>query len=456
MRVMENPRARTVFLVVVLFTLLAGDAWRYTLGWTGWAILVGLLAVVSVALLVLQRSRWRVGNLPFPLLAFLALTVLSIAWSFYPGATALGAATTLFTVAAAVSVAVTYSWSEILRGLGLALRFVLGLSLLFELFVAVVIRRPVLPPVPEPGIDYAALPDKIPLMLYWSRNELFEVLDGGKIQGIVGNSALLSFVALLGLIVFALQLADKTVRKRTGLPWLVVAILCFAFTRSATNILGLVAVVVVVVAVLLVRRAVSPTRRAITYAAIVAVVLALVTAALVFWEQVLALLGKSSDLTNRAQIWHDVIALAQQRPAQGWGWVSYWVPWVNPFDTLAENNGVRQLHAHNAWIDIFFQLGIIGLVIFGALVVSTLVRTWLHAIDTAQSAPGIRGSYTAATLLPLLVVVALVVQSLAESRLLVEYGIFLLALMAVKTKLPPTGRLEPVPSRSRPSAPRAG
>jgi len=442
MRLIENRRARAAFLVLVLFTLLAGDAWRYTIGWAGWAVVVGLIAAASVALLVVQRRRWRLNSLPYPLLAFLALSALSIAWSFYPGASALGVASTWFTVAGAVAVAITYAWSEILRALSVALRLILGLSILFELVVSVIIRHPVLPPVAQPGIDYSNLPDKIPLMLFWSRDQLF---DDGKIQGIVGNSALLSLVALLGIIVFGIQLFDRAYRRRWSAPWLAVAGLCFVLTRAATNIVGLVAVLVVVVAVLLVRRAMTDRSRGITYGAIVVVVAGAVGGALAFFPQLLALLGKSSDLTNRGDIWTSVIALAQERPVFGWGWVSYWVPWVAPFDHLAENNGVRQLHAHNAWLDIWLQLGIVGLVVVGALVVSTLVRSWALAVDRPQTAPGRPGVLTAGTLLPLLILTALLVQSVAESRLLVEYGMFLLCLIAVKTKFPGPRESIPVP-----------
>ena len=428
MRLIENHYARIVFLVLVLFTLLAGDAWRYTIGWVGWAILVGLLGVASVALLVAQRDRWRLNSLPYLLLVFLVLATLSIAWSFYPGASAIGVVSTWFTVIGAVAVAVTYAWTEILRGLGLALRIALGLSVVFELFVALIIRRPILPLVAQPGVDYTRLPDPIPLMLYWSRDELF---GDGKIQGILGNSVLLSFVALLGIIVFAIQLADARHRKRWSILWLAVAVGCFVLTRSATNIVGLAVVLGVAAAVLLVRRAATDRSRGITYGALAVAALGAVAGAIVFLPQILALLGKSSDFTNRGEIWSSVVALAQERPVFGWGWVSYWAPWVPPFDTLAANNGVRQLHAHNAWLDIW----IIGLVVMGALVLSTLSRSWARAIDRPQSVPGVTGAFTAATLLSLLVIVASLVQSVAESKLLVEYGMFLLVLMAVKTKL---------------------
>jgi exopolysaccharide production protein ExoQ len=443
MRIIEHPRARSAFLVLTVFTLLAGDAWRYTVGWTGFSILVGLLAVVAVLMLIAQRDRWSAGQLPYPLIAFLVLTVLSLLWSFYPGPTALGVAATWCTVVGGIAVAVTFSWAEILRGFALALKLVLGMSLLFEFVVAAFIRRPVLPPVPEPGIDYANLPNPVPLMLYWSRNELFQVFDDGKIQGIVGNSTLLSFVALVGIIVFGIQLAGGHARKRWGLLWLGIAVVNLAFSRSATNIIGLAAVIVVVIAVLLVRRATTPRAAAATYLGLIAVAAVGVGSALLLRSELLGLLGKSPDLTNRTEIWTAVSALAQERPVVGWGWVSYWAPWVEPFDNLASNNGIRQLHAHNAWIDVWFQLGVVGLVVFGALVVSTLARSWLLAVDRPQVSLGVAQAHTAASLLPLLLLVALIVQSFAESRLLVEYGLFTLAVLAVKSK-----RLEPLPPRS--------
>ncbi len=45
------------------------------------------------------------------------------------------------------------------------------------------------------------------------------------------------------------------------------------------------------------------------------------------------------------------------------------MPWAAPFDNLAFRNGVRQLQAHNAWLDVWFQLGVIGVAIFAAFIV---------------------------------------------------------------------------------------
>jgi exopolysaccharide production protein ExoQ len=441
MRVIDRPGVRSAFLVLTLVLLLAGDAVRFTFGWWSFGVLAVAMAGASVWLLVAHRDRWRLGALPYPLIAFLALATLSILWSFYPGATALGLFTTWLIALSALAVAVTFSWAEILRGLGWVLRGVLGLSLLFELFVSLVLRAPILPLFTQPGVDYSIY-DKIPPMLYWSRNELFEVLDEGRIQGILGNANNLGMLALLALIVFAIQFADRTTSRRVSGAWFVIAAITVVFTRSATVTVALVAVVAVVAVIVAWRRVTSARGRALIGGGVLAILAAGIIAVLTLGDTLLGLLGKDSTFTGRFGIWDKVAALAEQRPAQGWGWVSYWMPWAEPFTDLAFRRGVRQLQAHNAWIDLWFQLGVIGLLVFAALVVSTTIRATALAVDRPILGRGTAGPYRATTLLPLLLLVTLLVQSLAESRLLVEYGFFFLVLIAVKTR---SSTSEPAP-----------
>jgi O-antigen ligase len=228
------------------------------------------------------------------------------------------------------------------------------------------------------------------------------------------------------------ELAAGTVRRPVAIAWLIVAVVTMLLTRSATITVALVIVAIVAAAALLMRRL---PRRAHLGAGIAMLALAAgaVVAAVLLRGPLLGLLGRSDDLTNRIDIWEKVIGLAQERPVAGWGWVSYWAPWVSPFDDLLEVNGVQVMHAHNAWLDVWLQLGILGLIVFGALVLSTAARAWLTAVDAPQA--GRRPlPQTAVTLLPLLLLTAILVQSLAESRLLVEYGWALLVIVAVKTR----------------------
>jgi exopolysaccharide production protein ExoQ len=307
----ERRGFRTGFAVLLLFTMLAGDAWRYSISWYGWGVIILALAVGTALLLV--RGRTRIRPFPATLLAFLVLATLSIAWSFYPGLTAAGALSQWLTTAGATALAIALSWAELLRALGIALRVILGLSLLFELVVSLLIRHAVLPL----WVDYGTT--RVPKLLYWSRDVLF--VDG-KIQGIVGNSSLLAMIALFGLIVFGVQLASRSVGRVSGTIWMLLAALIAAITRSATIFVGIAVCAAVLVAVLAVRRA--RTRRALvaTYWTLAALVLAGATIVTVFREQLLALLGKSDTLTGRLGIWDAVIGLAQQRPVAGWGWIS--------------------------------------------------------------------------------------------------------------------------------------
>ena len=415
----------SVFAVLLLFTLFAGDFWRNLISWPGYFVLAALLAAGSIVFLVRQRPAFRWRKTPKTLVLFLALAVVSLAWSAYPGATALGLVAQFATTAAAVFLALCLTWRALLTALANAFRWILGLSLLFELVVAVFVRHPVLP-----LTSIQPVPSHIPAAFYWSRDLLFR---GGQIQGIVGNSNLLAMIALLSLVVFGIQLADRTIRRGTAITWLVISVLTFALTRSSTVFVAAVFTAVVLGFALWTRR-VGPERRRPVYLTAAALVVVVVVAVALFASRIPALLGKSEDLTGRLTIWNSVIHLAQERPAFGWGWVSYWAPWVEPFKNLAERGGVVYLQAHNAWLDIWLQLGIVGVVIFALLIVSTLWRAWFQAVDRPRFAPGDDLPYTALTLLPLLLLAALLAQSLAESRILIEAGWTLLVVIAVKTK----------------------
>ena len=114
--------------------------------------------------------------------------------------------------------------------------------------------------------------------------------------------AWLACALAFGVIVFGVQLATRGVGRWWGWFWMLVAVVCIATTRSATIYLGLVAVAFVLAAVLLVRRARTPRSRAGVYWGVIGVIAVGVSAMLVFGQQLLALVGKSPDLTGRTDI----------------------------------------------------------------------------------------------------------------------------------------------------------
>ncbi|MEJ3403521.1 O-antigen ligase family protein [Rathayibacter sp. YIM 133350] len=425
---MNPQRSRLLVRLLASWSMFfgfAGQFLRNLIGWWGYGI-VGAITIVAVviALLVL-KPRMRARRVPKSLVAFLLFAAASIAWSYYPGASAAAVGILFVSTLGGVFLGLCLTWRELVRTFGVALRWILGLSLLFEFWVAVIIRQPVLP-------NFMDLGDPpYPKAFYWSRGLL---LHGGPIEGIVGNRNLLAFVALMALIVFAIQVVSREGRRPFwSIFGLAIAALVFVLTRSTTVILAAIAVAVVL-GFALWARAAHPDRRRPVYLSAVGLVVVLGVSFAVFSSRLLALFGKSEDLTGRTDIWNTVIGLAQQRPVVGWGWISYWAPWVEPFAHLAERKGVVYLQAHNAWLDVWMQLGVIGVVLFLALVLSTLWRSWFTAIDRPRHGLASTEPYTASALLPLLLMAALLAQSLAESRILIEGGWITLVTLCLLTK----------------------
>ncbi len=429
---MAQSRTRlgvSAYAIGVFVLTLGSNGVRNVVGWWGFLALAVALTVVGAVLFVRERpARFRWYRLPSPLYWFLALAALSIAWSQYRLESVLGVLAQLATTLLAVVLAFVLTWHEVLRTLGTALRYLIGLSLVFELGVSLLIREPVF----QNFLVFVEVPDegKPSKLLYWSRDLLF---SGGPIQGLVASSVLLGFLALLGLIVFGIQLRAGLVRPVTGWFWVLLSAATLLLTRGATVWVALAAVCVALALALWARR-LGPERRVPLYATGGALIVAATAAVLFARDFVFGLLGKSGDMTGRLETWEAVIGLAEQRPWFGWGWVSYWAPWAEPFKSLDEKAGLPVMSAHNAWLDVWLQLGIVGLLAFAPLVVLTVWRVWFRAVDPPRRGFGPPLPYATSALWPFLVMVALLVQSLTESRLLIEGNWVLLVLLAVKSR----------------------
>lgn len=412
---------RTAFATAIFLVLFGGDALRNSIGWWGWGIVCFLFVVASVVLIV--RHPIKLNRLPVLLGIYVAYMTASLAWSDYPAGSLLGIATQLMTTVAPVALVATVSWEGIVKALGRALRVMVVLSLLFELVVSLFVRRPFCP-------VYVDCTNPHPAAFYWTRDNLF---TGGQIQGLPGNSNLLAIYALLALIVTVMQLSAKVITRREAGLGIVSAVLALALTRSSTVIACLV-VTAIVLAFAWIARRTDLRRRWLVGVAALAVAGLSALVVLAAHAQILKLLDKSQDLTGRYKIWGDVYKLAVERPIFGWGWTGWWQPFYKPFSDLAKLKGVVYLQAHNAYLDVWFQLGFIGLALFLAVIVATAARTWWWATDRRMLGPNSPAPWNSLDLLPLLLLSCMLVHGLAESRLNVEWGWALLVLICLSTR----------------------
>ncbi len=93
-------------------------------------------------------------------------------------------------------------------------------------------------------------------------------------------------------------------------------------------------------------------------------------------DQVLAVLGRSSNLTGRTEIWVAVQRAIAERPFTGFGWHALWLD-EDPTSIRfwSYNYGDPFYHAHNGFLELAVELGLVGAVLGWGFIVLLLVRS---------------------------------------------------------------------------------
>ena len=413
--------------IFVLFLSLSGAAWADAFG----AVVAGAVAiasgVVTVVLWVTLRPALQWRRLPWVALVYVAWAAVSTAWSVWAGTSALTWLLLAITTLHGLFLAVALTWRELVRAISSALKWAMGLSLLFEFVVAAFVRGPVLPGFVRPTHHYDPI-------VYWSRGNLF---NSGRMQGIWGNANLLGIVALLAVIVFAILYAARSPRRPMLIVWIVISGFFLIRAGSATTFLSGAAAVLVLITILLMRTTTRPGERTRYYIAYAVVGLGAVLAVWLWRSEIFTLLGRSSDLTGRERIWAAVLSRAVERPFAGWGFASPWIAGDPHFDRWIVDHGQTVMQAHNMWVDLFMQLGIVGIVLMAGVYLAYIWRAWFFAVDRPRWDLVADRPYSSLTLLPSLVGALLLVQGLAESGPLILWGWMFVVMFSLKLKQDP-------------------
>jgi len=259
-------KSKTGLAVVALVILFCGAG---VVEWCGWPVYAALNAAVSVVFLgIVWRNRktitWR--RLPAWLVLLLLITALSVASTSWVAPDLTGAVTIwlvnyLLITLIAFGIISTLVWSDFVRALGTALRWVLALSLIWELIGAITGGGKLFSPTP--------------------------------IAGLTGSPDLLGLLALVALGVFAAQLYDRTVWRSWGVVWIVMAVATLIASRTEATLVAFI-VVGIATGFALWTRASSPLSRRGIYL-VAAITVSLVGLALGLWA---ALFGDIAIITS--------------------------------------------------------------------------------------------------------------------------------------------------------------
>lgn len=176
---------------------------------------------------------------------------------------------------------------------------------------------------------------------------------------------------------------------RRGFPnwirWLgTAAALCsLTLSRSLSGPLVLAAVIMTVLLIKLLRLKSTfsiPTMMAVSLLALGAVSALGVTIADVF-----RLLGRNSTLTGEAGVWEAVLHSIAKRPWLGYGFGAFWTKMPGESDSITRALGWVPYHAHNGFLDVTLQVGIVGL----SLLLVSYVALWRSALRLMRKTTGV-------------------------------------------------------------------
>lgn len=309
-------------------------------------------ALIGLGLILVARESWR-AVLRSPWLVLLAaLAIVSTTWSIDPELSFRRGVAVLATTLMGVYMAARFDWMTALRLLA-----VVWLALMLSSFIAGIVA---------PG--FAVMSEIHPgaWMGGW-----------GEKNALGGHAARASFL-------FAFLAWRDSDHRRAWMIGLIVALALVLLSRSATSLLGALLGLGVIGAAWWMLKG-----RRHALALVWAGVAGLGLLVLIYATApgiLLGLLGKDETLTGRTDIWIELAAAIEQKPALGYGYLAFWGLDSEPRYWLEKAVAWNAPSGHNGWLDLAISLGFIGVALFAIEVVTT---TWRSVRLALRSPAGV-------------------------------------------------------------------
>jgi exopolysaccharide production protein ExoQ len=296
-----------------------------------------------------------------------------------------------------VYVALTRDLIQIVRAFGDVLRTILAASIVLEVMSGLLLDLPF-------------------IFLRISGN----LAEGGPIQGVLGSRNQLGLVALVALVTFFVEWRTRSVHHQLATISLVLGGVTLWFTRSPVAF-GLTLVVAIAALALFGLRRLEPASRRVGQFTLLGALVISAMVALLARGQVVRVLNAGSEFEYRYSLWQTIGNINPDNSLEGFGWIGYWRTNLPPYSGVGGVSATNQ-SALNAFVDVWFQLGLVGVTAFIVFVGLALARSWILASNKRS----------VVYLWPALILVVLITVSLAESSTLVEFGWFTLVVCALK------------------------
>ena len=311
-----------------------------------------VLVLGLTCLLILRRPRPVLRCLPgiWPILALVALAFVSASWSDYPDITVHRSASLMTGALWAIYVAARYDLDEVLG----VLRTAFGIMAVASLAVGVAL--PTLgreDPLGAPG---------------W--------------RGIFANKNELGVISAVGAATYfhtLIATRQKVMSFGIHAILLLLCLLVLYLAKSSTSI-------VIFVLGALLSSLIKLTHKRVGIAIIIwtTIVLLLAPTVLIVTDQLAAiapLLGRDSQLTGRVDLWLLLPSYIAERPWLGYGLGGFWVADSTNVALIWDTVGWNPPHAHEGWLDLLLELGIVGLALLSLQLLLTVMNGIRAVVD---------------------------------------------------------------------------
>jgi len=385
--------------LVIVGTAFSTFAIIDTVAWPGLiGILCTLVVLATISFIARRGMHDARGLLPVSLIVFVVWCIASAFWSSNTGTTIASCLYQLAWAYLAIYLAVVRDTIQVVRVVGDVLRFLLAGSLALEVFSGLVAAQPV---------HYLGVSGTIAHL--------------GPIQGIFGSRNALALISVIALVTFFVEWRTRSVTRGRAALSIPLGAISLVLSRSPVAVV-VIALVIVAALFLVLLRSIKDERRRFSMQVTLAVGTAVAAAvAWVLRDPIIGLLDARSMLNVRHELWIQMWSFSKADPLVGWGWTGLWRADEFPYDVLNSLVQMPQANGLNAYLDVLLQLGWVGVLIFGVLVVLATGRSWL----VASNKRSVIHTWTP------LVLIALLATSATESVTLVDYGWLLLVICTV-------------------------
>ncbi len=351
------------------------------------AVLLPIYAVMGWIIITHPRGFVRVAARGLPVLVLVVLAIGSTLWSTEPDLTLRRGIGLLAPTVFGIVLAQRFTTDELMQ----LVAWALGIGALMSTIVAL--------GMPDFGIS--------------------TIEYGSAWQGVYGSKNGLGKAMSLAVVLFVLLAMNAP--ERRWMIWLAVG-LCATLVILSRSASGLV-VAGGVVALIPLFRSLRLRTTAIVGVWVMAILVGaiLLTTVIANAEPVFAALGRDVTLTGRTDLWLTVVANIAERPWLGHGYNAFWLGWGGASASVFSSVGWEPPHSHNGLLDLWLDLGLVGVVTF-------LVGFGLAARDAFRCA---RITRTIAGVWPLAFLSFMVLANSSESHILRQHNYLWILYVAV-------------------------